>query len=54
MRLAQLTGLERSRLEEEYAQLLDRIEEYLDILARPERVLAIIKEDLADIKKDMG
>jgi DNA gyrase/topoisomerase IV subunit A len=54
MRLAQLTGLERSRLEEEYAQLLDRIEEYLDILARPERVLAIIKEDLADIKKRYG
>jgi DNA gyrase subunit A len=54
MRLVQLTGLERIRLEEEYEELLARIDEYLDILARPERVLAIIKEDLADIKKRYG
>ena len=54
MRLVQLTGLERIRLEEEYEELLARIDEYLDILARPGRVLAIIKEDLADIKKRYG
>lgn len=51
MRLAQLTGLERSKLEQEYEDLLAKIEDYLDILAKPERIMAIIKEDLDDIKK---
>lgn len=50
MRLAQLTGLERSKLEDEHRELLDRIADFEDILARPERILAIIKEDLEDIK----
>ncbi len=54
MRLAQLTGLERGKLEEEYKELLARIEEYLDILAKPERILAIIEADLDDIKSRYG
>jgi DNA gyrase subunit A len=54
MRLAQLTGLERSRIEQEYKELLAKIQEYLDILARPERVMAIIGNDLDDIKKRYG
>ena len=45
MRLAQLTGLERSKLEDEHGELLDRIADYEDILARPERIRAIIKQD---------
>lgn len=54
MRLAQLTGLEREKLEEEYKELLARIADLEDILARPERVLEIIKEDLDDVKEKYG
>ncbi|MBO8159701.1 DNA gyrase subunit A [Thermosyntropha sp.] len=54
MRLVQLTNLERSKLEEEYNGLKEKISDYEDILARPERVAAIIKEDLDDIKEKYG
>lgn len=54
MRLAQLTGLERNKLEEEYNELLVRIADFEDILSNPQRVLEIIKEDLEDIKKRYG
>lgn len=54
MRLVQLTGLERSKVENEYEEVLLRIADYEDILARPERVLAMIKEDLDDIEKRYG
>jgi DNA gyrase subunit A len=51
MRLAQLTGLERSKLEDEHGELLDRIADFEDILARPERIKAIIKGDLEEVKR---
>ena len=54
MRLAQLTNLERTKLEDEFADLLDKIADFEDILARPERVLSLIKDDLEDIKKTYG
>lgn len=54
MRLAQLTGLEREKLEGEFQELLARIADLEDILAHPERVLEIIKEDLDDIKARYG
>lgn len=54
LRLVQLTNLERTKLDEEYQELLERIADFEDILGNPERVLAIIKEDLADIKKKYG
>ncbi|MDD2510002.1 MAG: DNA gyrase subunit A [Syntrophomonas sp.] len=54
MRLAQLTGLERSKVENEYEEVLLKIADFEDILARPERVLAIIKEDLDEIEKRYG
>ena len=50
MRLYQLVGLERDRLAEELAKLLEAIAEYKAILADPEKVYAIIREDLADLK----
>ena len=50
MRLYQLTGLERDRLSEELAKLVAAIADYKAILADPERVYAIIREDLADLK----
>lgn len=54
MRLAQLTGLERSKLEEEYQALLAQIADLNDILAKPERILEIIKEELKEIKQKYG
>lgn len=54
MRLAQLTGLERNKLEEEYRELLARIADFQDILANPERIRQMIREDLDDIKKKYG
>ena len=50
MRLYQLVGLERDKLAEELAKLLAAIADYEDILANPERIYTIIREDLADIK----
>ena len=50
MRLYQLVGLERDRLAEELAKLIAAIAEYNAILADPEKVYAIIRADLADLK----
>lgn len=54
MRFAQLTGLERNKLEDEYRDLLARIADFEDILANPARVLTIINEDLDEIKQKYG
>lgn len=50
MRLYQLTGLERDKLTDELAKLLATIAELEAILADPEKVYALIRQDLADIK----
>ncbi len=50
MRLRQLTGLQREKVEEEYQQLLKNIEEYKAILADEGKVLAIIKADMDEVK----
>ena len=50
MRLYQLVGLERDRLAEELAQLLEAIAGFKAVLADPEKVYAIIREDLAELK----
>ncbi len=54
MRLRALTGLERSKLEEEYAQLLERIEYYNRVLASREMRLGIVKEEMLEIKEKYG
>ena len=51
MRLQRLTGLEREKIEEEYAELLKLIQELKAILADEEKVLEIIREELIDIKE---
>ena len=51
MKLRRLTGLERGKIEAELEELNGKIVDYKDILAKPERVLAIIKEEMLDIKK---
>jgi len=54
MRLRQLTGLEQDKLRTEYEELKKTIEEYTDILANKDRRMAIIKEELTEIKKKYG
>lgn len=54
MRLRQLTGLEREKLEQEHRDLVARISDLEDILERPERVMAIIKADLEEIRAKYG
>lgn len=54
MRLRRLTGLEREKIENEYQELLAFIADLTDILARPERVVQIIKEELLDLGKRFG
>ncbi len=51
MRLYQLTGLERDKLMDEMAKLLAAIAEFEAILADPEKVYALIRQDLANIKE---
>ncbi|HLW32979.1 MAG TPA: DNA gyrase subunit A, partial [Aequorivita sp.] len=54
MRLRQLTGLEQDKLRTEYDELLKTIEDYKDILAREERRMEIIKEELEEIRTKYG
>ncbi|MCL2676559.1 MAG: DNA gyrase subunit A [Streptococcaceae bacterium] len=51
MRLRRLTGLERDKIEDEYQELVALIADLTDILAKPERVVAIIREELAEVKR---
>ena len=51
MRLRRLTGLERDKIEAELNELLNKIEEYKAILASDEKVLAIIRAELLEIKE---
>ena len=50
MRLRRLTGLERDKIEEEYAELMKQIEYLKSILASEEKLLLVIKEELLEIK----
>ena len=52
MRLQRLTGLEQDRILDEYRKVMAQIAEYLDILAKPERIVAIIDSELAGVVAD--
>ncbi|PHR94624.1 MAG: DNA gyrase subunit A [Leeuwenhoekiella sp.] len=54
MRLRQLTGLEQDKLREEYEELLKTIEDLKDILAKKERRMEIIKEELIEVRDKYG
>ena len=54
MRLRRLTGLERDKIQSEYDDLIALIADLTDILAKPERVVAIIKEELDEVKRKFG
>jgi DNA gyrase subunit A len=54
MRLRQLTGLEQNKLRSEYAELMELIKDLKDILARVERRMEIIKDELKYVKEKYG
>jgi DNA gyrase subunit A len=54
LRLQRLTGLEQDKIVGEYREVIELITDLLDILARPERITAIISEELAAVKNQFG
>jgi DNA gyrase subunit A len=54
MRLRTLVGLERQKIEDEYAQLIKTIAELEDILGSPRRIATIVKTEVLDLKKRFG
>ena len=54
MRLQRLTALEQDKILDEYREILVRIDDLLDILARPERLLRVIREELEEIRENFG
>ncbi|MGH8762753.1 MAG: DNA gyrase subunit A [Nitrosospira sp.] len=54
LRLQRLTGLEQDKIVVEYKEVMDKIANFLDILSRPERITAIITEELVAMKQQFG
>jgi len=54
MRLARLTGLEQDKIVAEYKQLIEQIGDFLDMLAKPARITAVISEELKALKAQYG
>lgn len=54
LRLHRLTALEQDKIMQEYEQLLETIKELLNILASPERLMEIIRDELLDMKAQFG
>jgi DNA gyrase subunit A len=54
MRLQRLTGLERDKIQQEYAEVQEAIKEYEAILASEERIREIIREELLDVRDKYG
>ena len=54
MPLRRLAALERKKIEDEYAELTQRIAELEDLLASPKKILELIKQDLAELKETYG
>jgi len=54
MRLNRLTGLEQEKIVSEYRELLGNIADLTDILARPERLTQVVREELMEIRENYG
>lgn len=54
MQLGRLSGMEREKIEEEYAEVTAKIADYRDILENESRVLDIVKTDLTKVKEKYG
>ena len=54
MRLQRLTGLEQDKIVNEYKEVMSEIDDFVDILLKPQRVSNIISEELAEVKQEFG
>jgi DNA gyrase subunit A len=54
MRLQRLTGLEQDKIVQEYREVIEQITDLLDVLARPERITVIIRDELAAIRAEFA
>jgi len=54
LRLHRLTGLEQDKILNEYSEIIDKIKELLDILSSPEKLMAVIRDELLDMKEQFG
>jgi len=54
LRLHRLTGLEQEKILNEYKDILGKIKEFSDILEDPDKLLAVIKDELADLREAYG
>jgi DNA gyrase subunit A len=54
MQLRRLAGLERQKIEDEYAEIVKTIAYLEDLLANPRRILAVIKDDITQLKSKFG
>lgn len=54
MRLQRLTALEHDKIIDEYKEILEKIDDLLDILARPERLMKVIRDELVEIREQYG
>ncbi len=54
LKLQRLTGLEQDKIIKEYGELLETISDLMDILARPERLMQVIRDELIDIRERYG
>lgn len=54
LRLQRLTGLEQDKIVAEYKEIMEKILDLLDILARPERVTQIISDEMIEVKNNFG
>ncbi len=54
LRLHQLTGLEQDKIINEYKELIDKIDDLLDILNNPDRLMAVIRDELTAINDEYG
>jgi DNA gyrase subunit A len=54
LRLQRLTGLEQDKIVGEYKEVMNKIADFLDILSKPERITAMITEELVAIKQQFG
>jgi DNA gyrase subunit A len=54
LRLHRLTGLEQDKILKEYEEIIERIKDYSDILSSPDRLAAVIREELAAVSEEFG
>ena len=54
MRLHRLTGLEQDKIVAEYKELLEAIRDLADILARPERLTQVVRDELINVREEFG